>query len=94
MPESFIAAARDAGPESFLPILQDGMQHWSDEFSKIIRAADPEDYAMIVVSMEQCAAVLRATLDPREAPRMAMLKALFTPMAVTRRVKRGGEEHA
>ena len=94
MPESFIAAARDAGPLGFASILQGGMQFFSDEFSKIIRAADPEDYAMIVVSMEQCAAVLRATLDPREAPRMAMLKALFTPMAVTRRVKRGGEEHA
>lgn len=94
MPESFTSAARDAGPEGFLSVLHSGMQHWSDELSRIIRAADPEDYAMIVVSMEQCAAVLRATLDPREAPRMAMLKALFTPMAVTQRVKRGGEEHA
>lgn len=93
MPKSFFAAAKAAGPEGFISVLQNGMQFFGDEFSKIIRGADPEDYAMIAVSMEQCAKVLRATLDPREELRMAVLECLFSPAAVTHKIKRGGEDH-
>ena len=77
MHESYTMRAARGAEEEFPRLIGEGFQHFADQFAAIIRNAPPEDYPMIVVAMEQCAAGLR-TLVPR--PRMSILDAIGREM--------------
>lgn len=70
MHESYALRAARGTEDEFPRLIGEGFQFYADQFAAIIRSAPPEDYPMIVVAMQQCAAVLR-TLVPR--PRMLIM---------------------
>lgn len=77
MHESYALRAFLGSEEEFPDRIREGFQFFADQFSSIIRNAPTEDYPMIVVAMEQCAAGLR-TIVP--GPRMMIFDEIATLM--------------
>ncbi len=91
MTESYLRRVSRGTPQDFPKIVKEGMQDYASRLSAVVRDVPPDDYAMMVVVLEDLAASMR-TLTP-EPLQTAMdgMRGFFSPtiISVARRREAG-----
>lgn len=78
---SYMRQAALGGYDSFGQTLQEGMQHYADLVTPVIRDANPDDYVMIAVVLEQLGKTVLASAGDR-AVLASGLRDMFSVMSV------------
>ena len=83
MTESYLRRVSRGTLQDFPKIVKEGMQDYASRLSAVVRDVPPDDYAMLVVVLEDLAASMRAITPQPLQESMDGIRKSFTPTLIS-----------
>ena len=83
MTESYLRRASRGTLQDFPEIVKEGMQDYASRLSAVVRDVPPDDYAMLVVVLENLAASMRTLTPSPLQVAMDGMRGFFSPTIIS-----------